>query len=29
MEYKAREVKSVYINTEDGNGAPEYKGAWL
>lgn len=29
MEYKAREVKSVYIHTEDGNGAPEYKGAWL
>lgn len=29
MEYKAREVKSVYIYTEDGNGAPEYKGAWL
>lgn len=29
MEYNSREVKSVYMCTEDGNGAPEYKGAWL
>lgn len=29
MGYKAREVKSVYVHTEDGNGAPEYKGARL